>query len=193
MSAVAIIPARGGSQRVPKKNIRPFFGKPVIAYPIIEAAKSGLFDAIYVSTDDLMIADVARQFGAMTLGRSAKMALDEVGTQEVTRDAIQQLYPFPDRNLALPDYTYCIYPCSPLLYAADLQIADYKLLTAPCTYVMVTGLFYGGSTRAFLDRVPLEGNSIELPWKERYIDINEVEDFDKAAQVYLKLLVKGEV
>ena len=64
MKNIAIIPARGGSKRIPRKNIRPFLGKPVIAYSIAAALQSGLFDEVMVSTDDEEIAEVARQYGA---------------------------------------------------------------------------------------------------------------------------------
>lgn len=188
MSAVAIIPARGGSRRVPLKNVRPFFGRPVLSYSILAAAKSGLFDAIYVSTDDLDIALTAKQYGARVLTRSEEMARDEVGTQEVTRDALQHFHAG-----ALPDYACCIYPCAPTLLGEDLLKADDRLRSVPCIYAMVTGMFYLGATKAFLDGVPLEGNSVELPWNERHIDINESDDFDRAAAVYLRMMTKGEV
>lgn len=190
MSAIAIIPARGGSRRVPMKNVRPFFGRPVIAYSIMAAAKSGLFDTIYVSTDDLDIASTAKQYGARVLARSDAMARDEVGTQEVTRDAILQHF----HERARPQHTCCIYPCAPTLLAKDLVEADVRLRSrsSPCTYAMVTGMFYMGETEAFVFGVPLEGNSVELRYNERYIDINEVEDFDRAAAVYLRMLSKGE-
>lgn len=186
MSAVAIIPARGGSQRVPLKNIRPFFGRPVIVYSILAAARSGLFDRIVVSTDSLEIQTVAREHGAMVMSRSVDMARDEVGTQEVTRDAIMKLYPHADRT-GLPDFTCCIYPCAPTLKPGDLTDAKEMFERAPCQYVKVDGMFYWGRTVSFLGEVPLEGNSLDLPWNERWIDINEVNDFHLAAQVYLKM------
>ena len=64
MSTIAIIPARGGSKRIPRKNIRPFLGKPILAYGIEAARQSSLFDEVMVSTDDAEIADIARQYGA---------------------------------------------------------------------------------------------------------------------------------
>ena len=77
MKNIAIIPARGGSKRIPRKNIRPFLGKPVIAYSIAAALQSGLFDEVMVSTDDEEIAEVARQYGAkVPFMRSATTADD---------------------------------------------------------------------------------------------------------------------
>ena len=61
---IAIIPARGGSKRIPRKNVKDFYGKPMIAWSIEAAKASGCFDKIIVSTDDQEIADIARQFGA---------------------------------------------------------------------------------------------------------------------------------
>lgn len=64
MKNLAIIPARGGSKRIPRKNIKPFMGKPIIAYSIEAALQSGIFDEVMVSTDDEEIAEVAKQYGA---------------------------------------------------------------------------------------------------------------------------------
>ena len=64
MKNLAIIPARGGSKRIPRKNVKPFLGKPMLAYSIEAAIATGLFDEVMVSTDDVEIAEVARQYGA---------------------------------------------------------------------------------------------------------------------------------
>lgn len=64
MKNLCIIPARGGSKRIPRKNVKPFLGKPILAYSIVAAKESGLFDEIMVSTDDMEIAEVAKQYGA---------------------------------------------------------------------------------------------------------------------------------
>ncbi len=86
--AIAVIPARGGSKRIPKKNIKPFLGKPLIAYSIETAQKSGLFDKIVVSTDDEEIAEVARAYGAEVLKRPKELADDFTGTADVTKHAL---------------------------------------------------------------------------------------------------------
>lgn len=86
---VAIIPARGGSKRIPGKNIKPFFGKPLLAYPIEAARATGLFDCVLVSTDDAAIAAVARQYGAETpFVRPAELADDHTPTQPVLDHAL---------------------------------------------------------------------------------------------------------
>ncbi len=88
---IAIIPARGGSKRIPKKNIKDFFGKPLIAYSIEVALESKLFDKVVVSTDDETIAEVARKYGAEVLERPASLADDFTGTDAV-RDHALSIY-----------------------------------------------------------------------------------------------------
>lgn len=88
--SVAIIPARGGSKRIPKKNIRNFCGKPMIAWPIEAALKSGVFDRVIVSTDDSIIADIAVCFGAVVPDlRPAALADDYTPVGEVIRNSIE--------------------------------------------------------------------------------------------------------
>lgn len=92
MRALCIIPARGGSKRIPRKNIRAFRGRPIIAYPIEAALESGCFDEVLVSTDDEEIAEVARTHGAsVPFLRSAKNAGDHAGTAEVIEEVIREL------------------------------------------------------------------------------------------------------
>ena len=87
---IAIIPARGGSKRIPRKNIKDFLGKPVIAYSIEAARNCGLFNRILVSTDDGEIAAVARQWGAETpFIRPAELSDDHTGTIAVIKHALQ--------------------------------------------------------------------------------------------------------
>jgi CMP-N-acetylneuraminic acid synthetase len=87
---IAIIPARGGSKRIPRKNIKPFHGKPMIAYSIDAAIASGCFDKVIVSTDDQDIADVAKQYGAeVPFLRPADIADDYATTMDVMAHAIQ--------------------------------------------------------------------------------------------------------
>ncbi len=88
MSSIAIIPARGGSKRIPKKNIKNFLGKPLIAYSIETALKSELFEKVVVSTDDEKIADVAKKYGAEVLKRPKELADDFTGTADVTAHAL---------------------------------------------------------------------------------------------------------
>lgn len=88
MKNLAIIPARGGSKRIPRKNIKPFMGKPIIAYSIEAALQSGIFDEVMVSTDDEEIAEVAKQYGANVPFMRSKRAADDYAT---TSDVIKEV------------------------------------------------------------------------------------------------------
>lgn len=124
MTAVAIIPARGGSQRIPRKNLKPFNGEPMIAGSIRTALNSGLFERVVVSTDDEEIADVARAFGAeVPFMRPAQLADAFTGTSAVIQHAIGAL----DRRY---DFTCCIYATAPLLQARFLREGYQALLAA---------------------------------------------------------------
>ncbi len=89
MSRIAIIPARGGSKRIPRKNIKPFLGVPMLHWPIRAAQDSGLFDRIIVSTDDAEIADVAQATGAEALMRPADLSDDRTGVVPVVQHALR--------------------------------------------------------------------------------------------------------
>lgn len=116
MSSVAIITARGGSKRIPKKNIKEFMGKPMIAYAIKAALDSCVFDEVMVSTDDEEIADEARRFGAsVPFMRSTETANDFSTTAEVISEVISR-YEMQGTHF---DVACCIYPCVPFL-SADL-------------------------------------------------------------------------
>ncbi len=111
---VAILPARGGSKRIPRKNIRPFEGRPMLAWPIAAARESGLFDRIVVSTDDAEIAAVARAHGAETpFLRPADLADDHATTLAVMQHALTELG-------GEIDLACCLYPTAPLLRPQDL-------------------------------------------------------------------------
>ena len=114
MSNIAIIPARGGSKRIPRKNLAPFDGVPMIVRSIRTALDSGLFDQVVVSTDDEEIAEVARAHGAdVPFLRPADLADDFTGTAAVIVHALQQLPAF--------DYACCVYATAPLLQVRYLR------------------------------------------------------------------------
>ncbi len=116
-NAVAIIPARGGSKRIPKKNIKDFFGKPLIAYSIEAALESGLFEKVVVTTDDAEIAKIAKEYGAeVPFLRPKELSDDFTGTQDVIDHAIKFL-----KNQG-ENYKYIctIYATAPLLQARYL-------------------------------------------------------------------------
>lgn len=115
---LAVIPARGGSKRIPRKNIRSFCGKPIIAYSIEAALASGLFDRLVVSTDDQEIAEVARRFGAeVPFMRPNHLADDHTGTNDVVRHAIEWF----DARREPPAFVCCIYATAPFVTPDDLR------------------------------------------------------------------------
>jgi len=114
LNSVAIIPARGGSKRIPRKNLLPFDGVPMIVRSIRTALDSGLFEQVVVSTDDAEIAELALAHGAQVpFLRPAELADDFTGTAAVIVHALQQLPAF--------DYACCVYATAPLLQARFLS------------------------------------------------------------------------
>lgn len=114
---LAIIPARGGSKRIPRKNIKTFCGKPMIAWSIDAALQSGCFDNIIVSTDDAEIAEVARQRGAtVPFMRPAELSDDHTGTIPVIRHAIEWF----NRQGQIVEQACCLYATAPFAKAEDL-------------------------------------------------------------------------
>lgn len=186
MSAVCIIPARGGSRRIPRKNIRMFHGKPILAYSVETAKESKLFDKIVVSTDDADIAEVATKYGADIHWRDADSARDEVGTHEVAARVLEDLW--IDSGIAC-----VLYPCAPLITADDLM-RGYRCLGLDKWFSMSVGTdplcdagaFYFGDVFAFADRFPLIGpntSMVPIP-KNRVCDINTMSDWIRAEHMY---------
>lgn len=115
---LAIIPARGGSKRIPRKNIKLFFGKPIIAYSIEAALQSGLFDEVMVSTDDFEIAEIAKKYGAkVPFFRSEKASDDFATTCDVIKEVLEQY----QKGGSHFEYACCIYPCAPLVTSTELR------------------------------------------------------------------------
>ncbi len=129
---IAVIPARGGSKRIPRKNIKQFSGKPMIAWAISIALESNLFDEVVVSTDDDEIANVARGWGAKTpFVRPANLADDITPTVPVVAHAVTAC-----SNLGWDiEYACCIYPCAPFLQVSDLVDALNMLLACNADFV----------------------------------------------------------
>ena len=126
-SAIAIITARGGSKRIPRKNIKPFMGRPMIAYAIEAAVSSGLFSEVMVSTDDGEIASIARECGAsVPFMRSEATASDHATTFDVLAEVVGE-YGRLGRQF---DVVCCIYPCVPFLTGATLRNACAKIENA---------------------------------------------------------------
>ena len=121
---IAIITARGGSKRIPRKNIREFCGKPILAYSIQAALESGIFQTVMVSTDDEEIAVVAAQYGAeIPFYRSAETAGDFATTNDVLLEVLAE---YEKRGQRF-DMGVCIYPTAPFVTAEKLKLAVEKL------------------------------------------------------------------
>lgn len=184
MSAIAIIPARGGSTRIPGKNWKEFHGKPIIQYSIETAQACGLFDRIIVSTDHPKIAEAADAAGAHVLWRPARLSVDQVGTQDVARAALQA---FTDVK-----YACCIYATAPLMTPDDLRMgfAQLRNQEANHDFAMAVGAhplrdagqWYLGKAVAFDEQRPLIGpRTVMVPIpEERVCDINTEEDWNEA-------------
>ncbi|MFB2531543.1 pseudaminic acid cytidylyltransferase [Paracoccus sp. p3-h83] len=128
---LAVIPARGGSKRIPRKNIKPFCGKPMIAWSIAAARDSGCFDRIIVSTDDAEIAQVARDHGAeVPFTRPAALSDDHTGTIPVIAHAAAWQ---ADHGTA-PDLVCCLYATAPFVRAADLRDGHQALTGSGADY-----------------------------------------------------------
>jgi N-acylneuraminate cytidylyltransferase len=129
---VAIIPARGGSKRIPRKNVRDFGGKPMIAWSIEAAKQSGCFDRILVSTDDIQIASVAQSCGAeVPFMRPPELSDDHCGTTPVVRHATEWAL-----KAGIPvSEACCIYATAPFLSPVDLRAGLDLLVGVGCEYV----------------------------------------------------------
>lgn len=124
MKSLCVIPARGGSKRIPRKNIKPFMGKPILAYSIEAALQSGLFDEVMVSTDDREIAEIAGQYGAkVPFMRSAETANDYAGTDDVLLEVLDR-YRAEGKEF---DVLCCIYSTAPFVTPQRLVEAYEKL------------------------------------------------------------------
>ena len=161
MNLLAIIPARGGSKRIPGKNIRPFLGKPILAYSIETALKSGLFAEVMVSTDDREIVRIAQERGAsVPFLRSAETANDVAGIAEVLLEVIEA-YAAMGRCF---DTVCCLFPTAPLITEPDLRAGFEKLNAGGFDSVFpVTRFSYpiGRSLR-------MEGDRVLMNWPENY-------------------------
>jgi pseudaminic acid cytidylyltransferase len=130
---IAIIPARGGSKRLPRKNIVKILGKPVLSYTIESADKTGLFDQIIVSTEDKEIAEVAQASGADVFKRSSGLSSDTATMNDVMKDVLEQ---FKSQFDAYPRYFCCLLATSILRFPEDIS-SSYALLEPDiCDFVL---------------------------------------------------------
>lgn len=127
MKNIAIITARGGSKRIPRKNIKEFCGRPIISYPIEAAKKSGIFDKVMVSTDDAEIAEISTKYGAeIPFFRSAETSNDYAVTADVIKEVLMNY-----KKLKMEfDYFCCLYPTAPFITAERLKDAMNTLISS---------------------------------------------------------------
>ena len=144
---IAIIPARGGSKRIEKKNIKQFHGKAIIEYPIAAALESGVFDKVIVSTDDIQIARIALAAGAeVPFMRPMELATDFVATMDVIQHAIEYF----DQSGQAPDYACCIYPATPLVDGRLIRDGFELLRKSEKKYVVTVANYEHSVYRALL-------------------------------------------
>ncbi len=156
---LAIITARGGSKRIPKKNIKEFCGKPIIAYSIEAALESGIFQEVMVSTDSEEIAEIARKYGAkVPFMRSEKTANDYATTAEVLLEVLEE---YEKRGQSF-DSMSCIYPTAPFISPEKLKHAYQQLKEQKVTLVMPVVPFSYPPQRGYV----LKDNLLEMKWKE---------------------------
>lgn len=160
MRNLAIITARGGSKRIPRKNIKDFLGKPIIAYSIEAAIKSEIFDEVMVSTDDDEIANIAKQYGAkVPFMRSAKTSDDYATTNDVIFEVVNS-YQKLGENF---DYLCCMYPTAPFVNDTILKEAYNKIKTNKYDLVLPIVPFSFPVQRSFIKN---ESGAIEYSQPE---------------------------
>lgn len=163
MSSIAIITARGGSKRIPRKNIKPFLGKPIMTYSIEAALSSGLFDTVMVSTDDEEIAQIAKEYGAQVpFYRSERTSNDYAATADVVSEVLDEY-----AKCGIYYETACvIYPTAPFLTVDALKEAMGILLGGDADGVMPVVKFSFPPQRSVVMRngllVPSDPESMKM-------------------------------
>lgn len=161
MKSIAIIPARGGSKRIPRKNIKIFCGKPIIAYSIEAALKSNIFDEVMVSTDDKEIAEIALSYGAkVPFFRSPEMSSDTAMTVPVLLEVFDE---YKKRGNEY-DFVCCIYPTAPFINSARLCEAMNKLKECKVDSVLPVVKYSYPPQRALI----IENNKLKMIYPENY-------------------------
>ena len=149
MRNIAIITARGGSKRIPRKNIKDFLGKPIMAYSIDAAVESGIFDEVMVSTDDEEIAEIAKQYGAkVPFFRSEKTSGDFATTNDVLLEVIEEY----EKRGEKFDFGACIYPTAPFVTADKIKDAMSKIQSSDCDSLIPVVSFSYPPKRALVIR-----------------------------------------
>ena len=182
---IAIIPAKSQSKRLPGKNIRLFHGKPMLSYPIQTALESGLFQAVYVSTDSPAIEQIAKVYGAVPWRRESRLVGDEFGPQAIAGEVLGSIK---------AENACVIYPCTPLMTVEDLKRGFYAIRDTSACYAFAigrdplrdAGAWYWGRRWAWLGDIHLFcPNSAMIPIPdERVCDVNVQKDWDDCERKY---------
>lgn len=177
---LCVIPARGGSKRIRKKNIKHFAGKPLLAHSIEAAQSSTLFEEVIVSTDDEEIATVARELGAsVPFMRPHSLSDDFTGTGLVVAHAIEEC----GKSGLLPDFVCCIYATAPMLDSNDVAKGLHLLQSGEWSYVFSATSFESSVFRGFMQ---LHHGGLEMLFPEhadtRSQDLSEI--YHDAGQFY---------
>lgn len=160
MGNIAIIPARGGSKRIPRKNVKNFFGKPIIAYSIEAALKSSVFDEVMVSTDDEEIAKIAISYGAkVPFLRSSETANDYATTAQVVQEVLEE---YKDRQSVF-EWLCCLYPTAPFVSAEKLLQCFENVKVADCDCLVPVVEYSSPPQRAL---IVSEQGTLEYKWPE---------------------------
>lgn len=167
---LAIITARGGSKRIPYKNIREFCGRPIIVYSIEAALNSGVFDEVMVSTDDEKIAEIAKEAGAkVPFFRSAETSNDFATTADVILEVLEE-YEKQGQNF---DSACCIYPTAPFITSDKLKNAVELLESKAYDSVMPVAEFSFPPLRGMV----MDGDKVSYKWEE--FSLARSQDLDK--------------
>lgn len=159
---LCVIPARGGSKRIPRKNIKEFFGQPIISYSIKVAIASKCFDRVIVSTDDAEIAEVAKSFGAdVPFMRSKQLSNDYVGTGSVTKHAIEWL---ESQGQSVSDVC-CLYATAPFVQADAINKAYQQMTLEKADYCFTVTNFVFPIQRAIKIT---ENNRLDMFYPSNY-------------------------
>lgn len=175
-----IIPARGGSKRIPKKNIKNFCGKPIIAWSIEIAKKSNFFDKIIVSTDNQDIANLAKKLGVeVPFKRPKKIANDFAPTSDVIKHAINWYIKIDQK----PEYVCCLYPTAPFLKISDLKYGLKLLKLNEYDYVFSATNFAYPIQRSFILN---KNKKVNMTYPKYYYSRSQdlKETFHDAGQFY---------
>jgi len=161
--SLAVIPARGGSKRIPRKNIKLFAGKPIIGYSIAAAKSSGCFTNVVVSTDDDEIAAVSRELGGeIPFMRSQETADDKSGIADVLKEVVMVYEKFSGHKV---DLICCVLSTAPFVTAQSLR-DGHKMIMSPDIDAVLTMVRYGYPIQRALH---IEGKYVSMIWPENYV------------------------